>query len=162
MFSNPSPPNPHPTFLLPVVGERYSNSDGSSRQDEIRRCRPGEAIWLEREPENRFDPSAVAVLSDRMIQIGYIGADRCGWIGSKISKGMNVEAIVERVDGDIEAWIPCRLVIRVALMGFRPAEPLGHPGPEILLTYGHTSGGIRGGIEQNRYQETDVFCCGRP
>ncbi|AHE55933.1 HIRAN domain-containing protein [Sphingomonas sanxanigenens] len=103
------------SFLLPVVGERFDNADGSSRQEEIRRCRPGEAVWLEREPSNRFDPSAVAVFSDRGFQLGYIGADRCGWIGSKIDRGFNVDAVVEGISGDVSGALPCRLTIRLRL-----------------------------------------------
>jgi hypothetical protein len=102
-------------FLLLVVGERFDNEDGSSRQDEIRRCKVGEAVHLWREPTNRHDPSAVAVVSDRGIRLGYLGADRCGWVGSKIDRGYSVDAVVDRLKGAVRGSLPVAMVIRVTL-----------------------------------------------
>lgn len=86
-------------FRLAARGERYPNADGSSRQDELARCRPGEALQLLREPTNEHDPSAVAIFSCRGVQLGYLSADHAGWIGSKIDRGYDVRAVVERVKG---------------------------------------------------------------
>lgn len=107
-------------FSLNIVGERYDNADGSSRQAEIRRSEPGEDVELRREPTNRHDPSAVAVYSCRGVQVGYVGADRTAWIGSKIDKGMDVRAAVERVVGNLRGPSPCRLVIKINLFGQQP------------------------------------------
>lgn len=84
-------------FSLNIVGERYDNADGSSRQDEIERVQPGEPVDLIREPNNKHDPSAIGVWSARGVQIGYIAADRTGWIGGKLDG--DVRAIVERKTG---------------------------------------------------------------
>lgn len=86
-------------FRLAARGERYANDDGSSRQDELALCRPGERLALVREPTNPYDPSAVAIFSPRGVQVGYLSADHASWIGSKIDRGYDVRAIVERVKG---------------------------------------------------------------
>lgn len=92
-------------FRLAARGERYANPDGSSRQDELARCRPGERLQLVREPTNPYDPSAVAIVSCRGVQVGYLSADHAGWIGGKMDKferdgiGYPVRAMVERVKG---------------------------------------------------------------
>ena len=88
------------SFSLKVVGVRHENDDGSSRQAELQRCREGEVVELLREPRNPHDPSAVAVISERGIKIGYLGADRCGWIGSKIDRGFSIGASIGRLARD--------------------------------------------------------------
>lgn len=87
-------------FSLRLVGVRYDNDDGSSRQAELRRCGEGEVVELVREPHNPHDPSAVAAISARGVKIGYLGADRCGWIGSKIERGYVVRAVIGRIGRD--------------------------------------------------------------
>lgn len=106
-------------FSLRVVGERFDNEDGTSRQAEIGGLAPGDPVKLVREPDNPHDPSAVAVFSDRGIRIGYLGADRCGWVGSKIGRGMDVQAVVERVAPAGQAGL-LGVVIRVNLQGQVP------------------------------------------
>lgn len=87
-------------FSLRVVGERHDNEDGSSRQAELQRCKEGEEVELLREPRNPHDPSAVAVISARGVKIGYLGADRCGWVGSKIDRGFGIAASIGRIARD--------------------------------------------------------------
>lgn len=86
-------------FSLPAIGERHENEDGSSRQEELAQCIPGEPVRLVREPENPHDRMAVAVFSCRGVKVGYLKRDRAVWIGSKIDRGYDVRAIVERVKG---------------------------------------------------------------
>ncbi len=119
-------------FCLRVVGVTYPNRDGSSRQDEIGRCVVGEAVELYRERTNRFDPSAVAVYSRRDVQLGYVGADRCGWIGSKVDRGYEVACIVDRITGGGAGWLGLVLRIRIAggelppLRSARAGDPVEH------------------------------------
>lgn len=84
---------------LNVVGGMYDNEDGSSRQAETALLKAGDLVDLVREPTNKHDPSAVAVFSSRGIQIGYLGASRAAWIGSKLDKGLQVRAMVDRIVG---------------------------------------------------------------
>lgn len=84
-----------PDMTLSVVGSIHSNTDGGNRLFEIALCAAGEVVQLMPEPKNRHDPSAVAVFSARGIQIGYLSAERCGWIGAKIRLGEELRAVFQ-------------------------------------------------------------------
>ncbi|MYL97210.1 hypothetical protein GR702_05420 [Novosphingobium sp. FGD1] len=107
-------------FSLPAIGERHDNEDGTSRQEELARCRPGEDVRLVREPENPHDRMAVAVVSCRGTKVGYLKRDRAVWIGSKIDRGYDVRAIVQRVKGAHLEGATLGLVMRVNLDGEEP------------------------------------------
>jgi hypothetical protein len=110
-------------FSLPAVGERHENEDGSSRQEELARCIPGETVRLVREPENPHDRMAVAVFSCRGVKVGYLKRDRAVWIGSKIDRGYDVRAIVERVKGATLSGAVLGLIMRVNMEGEDPELP---------------------------------------
>jgi hypothetical protein len=112
-----------PDMSLAVVGALHSNADGSNRQFEIAMCNPGEPVRLVPEPRNKFDPSAVAVFSARELQIGYVSAERCAWIGSKINQGEDVRAIFQRATST-------GAVIRISFSGKDPILPPERPRPE--------------------------------
>lgn len=101
---------------LVVVGALHPNADGSNRLFEIRMLNPGDAIRLELDPTNKADPSAVSVHSSRGHQIGYLSADRCGWVSGKIRQGQDVRAIFQQATRD-------GAVIRVHLDGQEPTLP---------------------------------------
>lgn len=107
---------------LAVVGALYPNADGSNRLFEIRMLIPGDRVLLVPEPFNASDPSAVAVYSCRGYQIGYLSAERCGWVGSKIRMGMDVRAIFQHHLGD-------GAIIRIRLDGTAPLLPPPPPEP---------------------------------
>lgn len=111
-------------MTLVVVGAIHPNADGSNRLFEIALCKAGEPVKLVPEPRNKHDPSAVAVCSMRDIQIGYLSAERCGWIGSKIRLGEDIRA---RFQGAIKGGA----LIRVSFSGSDPGLPsAAQPGPE--------------------------------
>lgn len=114
-------------FSLAAVGCWYDNDDGTSRQEELRRCEPGEIIDLVREPNNPHDPHAVAIVSVRGIGVGYLRSERAQWIASKIDRGYDVRAIVERVKGLHLDGATLGLVIRLSIAA--PGEE-GEP-PEL-------------------------------
>lgn len=118
-------------FRLPACGERYDNEDGTSRQAELARCEPGDLIELVREPDHPHDPRAVAVFSARGIRVGYLSRDRAVWIGSKIDRGYDVRAIVERVKGATLPHSPLGLVMRLNMDGEAPE--LGPAGPSANI-----------------------------
>lgn len=101
---------------LAVVGLDYPNRDRSNRRFEMALCAPGEPVYLVREPKNRVDPRAVAVVSVRGIQLGYLTAERCGWIGGRLLAGEDYEAFFQE---------PTRsaAIIRVRFGGGRPTLP---------------------------------------
>lgn len=107
---------------LIVVGALHPNADGSNRLFEIRMLNPGDGIRLALDPTNKADPSAVSVHSSRGYQIGYLSADRCGWVGGKIRQGQDVRAIFQQATRD-------GAVIRVHLDGQDPTLPPPPPEP---------------------------------
>lgn len=120
-------------FSLPAIGERHDNDDGSSRQDELARCRPGDPVRLVREPENPHDAMAVAVLTSRGVKVGYLKRGRAVWIGSKMDRGYDVRAIVERVKGSHLPGATLGLVMRVSM------DPDQADDPELPSSHGMVS-----------------------
>lgn len=107
-------------FCLPAVGEWFDNEDGTSRQDEIRLCTRGEAVRLVREPENPYDRMAVAVVSARGVRVGYLARARAVWIGSKIDRGYDVRAIIERIKGAHLPDAALGVILRINMEGDDP------------------------------------------
>ena len=75
-------------FALPIVGE-------SHYQDALRRAKAGAKdyagagyikIILAREPDNRFDPNAVKVMTDDLATIGYLSRDNAVKYGPSIER----------------------------------------------------------------------------
>lgn len=79
-------------YTLNIVGESY-------RQKEIRLCNEGERIFLKREPNNKYDRNAVAVLRENGRQIGYLSRDDAEWVARVMDAGDNVEARIKRITG---------------------------------------------------------------
>lgn len=113
------PAAPVRALSLAVVGADFPNDDktGSNRRFEIRLCKPGDQIELRPEPENKRDRRAVAVYSERGIQIGYVTAERCGRIGALINEGREINAVFQ-AEAPWGAWV------RVAFDGEVPVVDL--------------------------------------
>nr|WP_010217014.1 HIRAN domain-containing protein [Sphingomonas sp. PAMC 26621] len=83
-------------FRLAIVGIDFINAGKESElRFELLQCAPGDPVELRREPKNPHDPNAVAVFSERGIQIGNLTAERAPWIGGKISAGEEAVAIFQ-------------------------------------------------------------------
>jgi hypothetical protein len=62
-------------FYTTVAGVSYRNADGSKRTDIIQQCDVGAVLELRPEPDNQFDPNAVAVVRLGLgEQLGYLDA----------------------------------------------------------------------------------------
>jgi hypothetical protein len=109
-----------PDMSLAVVGAVHENKDRSNRLFEIRLCVPGEPVDLAPEPKNPFDPSAIAVWSTRGVQIGYLSAERCGWIGSRMAQGEEIRAIFQEATRG-------GAIIRISFSGADPVLPPARP-----------------------------------
>ena len=101
---------------LHVVGANHPNADGGNRRFEILLCVPGEPIDLVPEPKNPADPNAIAVFSNRNVQIGYLTAERAPWIGGMLRNGRPLAAI-------FQSATPSGAVIRIAFDGDHPVLP---------------------------------------
>jgi hypothetical protein len=107
---------------LAVVGADYPNKKGPGRRFEIELCTPGERVELVLEPKNPVDPRAVAVYSTRAVQIGYLTAERCGWLGRMLADGREIRAIFQSKTAN-------GAVIRAAFDGADPILPPATPRP---------------------------------
>jgi len=108
-------------FSLPAVGERFDNEDGSSRQLEIMCMLPGDPVDLVRQPDNPHDHMAVAIFTTTSKTcVGYLGRVKAQWIGSKMDRGVDVTAIVERIRGTGLNGSPVGLVLRINMEGELP------------------------------------------
>lgn len=107
---------PLPDLSLAVVGADYPNRRGPGRRFEIRLCRPGDRVQLVPEPKNPADANAIAVFSERGVQIGYVTAERAPRIGQLIAAGHDVRAV-------FQSETRYGAVIRVAFDGVDPDLP---------------------------------------
>ena len=80
-----------------VTGEQLRNADGSSRQEEILRCFPGEPVEL----RLRIDASeqSIDVISLRGQTIGEIGGGDALLIAQQIQCGGRVPAVIQGIYG---------------------------------------------------------------
>jgi hypothetical protein len=101
---------------LHVVGSAFANRDKSNRAFEILLCTPGEPVTLVREPKNPADPNAVAVLSARGIQIGYLTAERAPWFSAMLLADRPIRAV-------FQSRTPTGAAIRATLDGSEPVLP---------------------------------------
>lgn len=101
---------------LAVVGADHPNRRGPGRRFELRLCSPGEPIELRPEPKNPADPRAIAVYSSRGVQLGYLTAERCGWIGGMLAEGVEIVAVFQ-ARASFGAWI------RISFDGTTPTIP---------------------------------------
>lgn len=115
---------PLPQISLAVVGADFPNKRGPARRFELAICRPGEPVELVPEPKNKADPLAVAVFSERGIQLGYLSAERCGRIGALIRQGIEVKAVFQE-------HLAFGGVIRVAFHGANPTLPPARPPAQL-------------------------------
>ncbi|MDP1026292.1 HIRAN domain-containing protein [Sphingomonas sp. KR1UV-12] len=103
-------------LTLAVVGIDFPNDDGSNRRSEAMMTLPGEHVELIPEPKNKHDSNAVAVLSPRGVQLGYINAERAPYIVGRMARGEDAEAIFQGIDGG-------SAFIRVRFGGGEPTLP---------------------------------------
>ncbi|RYY05363.1 MAG: hypothetical protein EON55_27115 [Alphaproteobacteria bacterium] len=86
-------------LTLTAVGIDFPNADGSNRRSEAMMTLPGEPVELVPEPKNKHDSNAIAVISPRGVQIGYLSAERAPYIGGRMSRGEDAVVIFQGMDG---------------------------------------------------------------
>ena len=79
-----------------IVGIDFPNDDKSksNRRMEIMLCAPGDPVELRPEPTNEHDANAIAVWSERGVQMGYVSAERAPLIGKRM-QGDEVAAVFQ-------------------------------------------------------------------
>lgn len=107
---------PRPALSLAVVGADHLNKRGPTRRFEIALCLPGEPVELRPEPKNPADENAIAVFSERGVQIGYLTAERAPLIKAMLGRGDEVRAIFQEA-------VSYGAVIRASFDGEVPTLP---------------------------------------
>lgn len=83
---------------LKVVGVTFINEDtGKSRQNILSKLNEESAVFLEREPNNKYDKNAVKVVT-LLGQVGYIGKDYASIMAEMMDAGKIFRARVAEVD----------------------------------------------------------------
>ncbi|WP_454798558.1 HIRAN domain-containing protein [Novosphingobium lindaniclasticum] len=111
-----------------IVGADFPNKGKSpGRRFEIALCAPGDPLELRPEPDNPADEHAIAVYSDRGVQLGYISSQRAVRIAQLIRQGHTITAIFQEATR-------FGAVARVSFDGAVPELPLPAPPPEVPTT----------------------------
>ena len=103
-------------LTLAVVGIDFPNANGSNRRSEAMMTIPGEPVELVPEPKNKHDGNAIAVISPRGVQLGYVNAERAPYVGGRMSRSEEVIAVFQGIDGG-------SAFIRVRFGGEAPTLP---------------------------------------
>lgn len=91
-------------ITLKVVGVTFTNEDtGTPRQQVISKCTKDTAVFLEREPNNKYDKNAIKVMT-LMGQVGYIGKDYASILAEMMDAGRKFTATIADVDIYKKNW----------------------------------------------------------
>jgi hypothetical protein len=90
-------------YSVAVVGESFRNSDGSDRQAILPRCRAGDRVTLEHDPDNSHDPNAVKVVTGHGC-IGMIGRGDF-WIFERLDASRYLAACIQTVGQEPESGL---------------------------------------------------------
>jgi hypothetical protein len=92
-----------PTIQTRVAGVSFENRDGSPRQPYVRLAKKGDALALRREPDNPFDPFAMAVdwtdADGAAHQLGYVPRALAAVLAPFVDQGGKLVAAVLRKGG---------------------------------------------------------------
>lgn len=110
---------PDKEFFTKAVGVTKGNPDGSSRQDIIARCKIGEALELIHQPNNRYDPNAIAVHRRKTgEQIGFLNRDLASDLVRDAAAGKQFSAeISDLTGGGFFAKKTCGVNIKIRIYG---------------------------------------------
>lgn len=104
-------------MITRVVGVKFKNEGYKvDRQSIIKKLIGDERVFLKREPKNRFDRNAVAVLvgvNDKRKQIGYLKAELAGIVSEMWKDYMFLCFIHEINPGDKEKDIPWGISLEI-------------------------------------------------
>ncbi len=98
-------------FNTKVVGVTFGNSDGTSRQDIVKACKPGDDIIFKPVPTAEY-PDAVGVFNKRGQQLGHLGADLAAELKSKYPNNP-MSVTVNNITGGGDKNYGCNLHITI-------------------------------------------------
>lgn len=85
-------------YYTKIVGVTFNNSNGSSRQAIINKCKVGERLYLKHTPIKE-DVNAVVVLRKNNEQLGHIKAEMAVNIAKQLDKGEKIGAVITEITG---------------------------------------------------------------
>src|SRR5574338_651190 len=86
-------------FLLletSLVGVRHHISE-----EQFRALPEGAQLTLKREPENKFDPHAIAVHAPDGTKIGFVTKAQAGWLSRLIDNGLEMYGVLQSKSGPV-------------------------------------------------------------
>ncbi len=87
--------------VLPVAGVMYGK-----RSQTILKCTLKERVFLQREPDNRYDKNAIAVLNKHRQKIGYVRRAIAGQMASLLDAGVDrYQAIITGLACDVDGSV---------------------------------------------------------
>jgi hypothetical protein len=111
------------SFHTKIRGVTFRNEDRKSRQRLIARCRVGEKLVLEREPDNCRDPNAIKVLRMSGEQLGYIPAHvAANGLAKDLDCGMRPKCRIANLTGGQGRWRGVNIEIGEWPEGSPPSE----------------------------------------
>ncbi len=108
-----------------IVGESKDAADGTPRQHLLVQVNPGDKVVLQRQPENPYDPNAVAVLWNGK-DIGFLPRDDAAALAPALDEGRQYAAQVHELKGGIKDYPTYGAKISIAWDGQQlpPCKPL--------------------------------------
>lgn len=106
-----------------VAGVTFDNRDGTPRQPFIRKVKKDDRLLLRREPDNPFDPNAIAVswtdTAGDSHQLGYVPRALAGVLAPLVDEGAALTALVIRAQKVPRTGYGARPIwaLRMALFG---------------------------------------------
>lgn len=97
-------PLPTAKKVFDLEGEAGVNADGRSRQEELRRCIPGEPVQLRREPDNADDPETITILSARGVPIGRLPRRQAALLAPLLESGRPHRARLHCLRGGVAGY----------------------------------------------------------
>jgi hypothetical protein len=134
-------PLPTPRKIFDLEGEAQVNADGTSRQDELRRCIPGEPVQLRLVAGGAASPEEVVVLSARGVPIGRLTRQYAALLSPLLEAGRPHRAKLHCLRGGLAGYPLYGARISIAWDG-RPEHP-HRPLDEEQLRYRERSAARR-------------------
>ena len=114
-------------FFSKIAGVSHANRDGTRRQAALRHCHPWEHLRLETEPDNRFDPNAMALIAESGRQLGYLSSGLAAEVHQRSDKGYSFTVFIAEITGGGEdQYLGCNILVIQAGPGATEADVLAY------------------------------------
>ena len=84
-------------------------------KEEIKKLLKNQELMLELEPENKFDPNAVKIISlseEGKCFLGYVPKKFSAEISAALEVGIDLECIVEEINPSAKPWEMCKVIVK--------------------------------------------------